>query len=97
MNEQTASPEYQKSTGSQGERRKVKEALSTEELKLLLRGWLEAIEQNKDFKFDIKGNPGYVPKEVLTKGTTVGEFEFKRGEYEFELELKWKEGSEKIQ
>lgn len=94
MNEQTASPESQKSPP---ERRKVKEALSTEELKYILKGWLEALEQNKDFQFQIKGTSGFVPKAVLAKGTTMGEFEFKRGEYEFELELKWKEGSEKIQ
>ena len=50
MNEQTASPEFQKSPT---ERRKVKEALSTEELKYLLKGWLEALEQNKDFQFQI--------------------------------------------
>lgn len=82
---------------SSSERRKVKEALSTDELKVILKGWLEALEQNKDFKFQIKGNSGFVPKDILTKGTTMGEFEFKKGEYEFELELKWKEGAEKIQ
>lgn len=79
------------------ERRKVKEALSTDELKVLLKGWLEAIEQNKDFEFQIKGHPGRVPQKILQNNTTMGEFEFKKGEYEFELELKWKEGAEKLQ
>ncbi len=79
------------------ERRKVKEALSTDELKVLLKGWLEAIEQNKDFEFQIKGHAGRVPQKILQNNTTMGEFEFKKGEYEFELELKWKEGAEKLQ
>lgn len=94
MNEPNITPESQK---SQGQRFKTKEFLSTEELKYLLKGWLDAIEQNKDFEFQIKGNSGKVPKDVLLKNTTSGEYEFKNGEYEFELELKWKEGAEKIQ
>lgn len=77
-------------SSSSSEKRKVKEALSTDELKVLLRGWLNALEQNQDFPFKIKGASGFVLKEVLLKGTTSGE-------YEFELELKWKEGAEKFQ
>lgn len=92
MNEQMNSPESQK---QYGEKRKVKEALSTDELKVILRGWLDALEQNKDFDFQIKGHSGKVPQKILQNNTTMGEFEFKKGEYEFELELKWKEGAEK--
>lgn len=94
MNEQNATPNSQR---PQGQKMKVKEALSTEELKVLLKGWLEAIEQKKDFDFKIKGHAGTVPQAILLKNTTMGEFEFKNGEYEFELELKWKEGAEKLQ
>lgn len=81
----------------QAQRRKVKEVLSTDELKVLLKGWLEAIEENKDFEFQIKGTSGKVPQKILQNNSTMGEFEFKKGEYEFELELKWKEGAEKLQ
>ena len=94
MNEQNTTPDSQK---SQGQRAKTKVALNTEELKVLLNGWIEAIYQKKDFNFTINGQAGRVPQAVLLKNTTMGEFEFKNGEYEFELELKWKEGSEKIQ
>lgn len=92
MNEQIATPEPQKEFGG---KRKVKEAVSTEELKILLRGWLEALEQDKDFEFQIKGHSGRVPQKILQYNSTMAEFEFKKGEYEFELELKWKEGEEK--
>lgn len=74
---------------------KIKDHLSTEELKTLLSTWLKALEENEDFSFVLQGHEGYIPKEILQNGTTEGEFEFKNGFYEFELELKWKEGSEK--
>lgn len=92
MNEQTST-----NKDSVQQKGKIKEALSTQELKTLLAGWLAAIEDNKDFDFEIKGHSGRVPKKVLLSNTTKGEYEFKDGEYEFELELKWKDESNIVQ
>ncbi len=91
MNEENSTPTHE----STPQKMKIKEALSTQELKTLLSGWLTALEEEKDFAFEIKGHSGYVPKKVLSNNTTMGEFEFKDGEYEFELELKWKDDSAK--
>jgi hypothetical protein len=92
MNEQNTSNQSE-----QSQKMKIKEALSTQELSGLLKGWLEALEGQKDFEFELKGHRGTIPKDVLLGSTTKGEYEFKDGEYEFELELKWKKETGKVQ
>ncbi|MBA2405439.1 MAG: hypothetical protein H0V66_11755 [Bdellovibrionales bacterium] len=68
-----------------------KEEFGPDQVKGMLREWLNALEENRDFTFTIKGQNCRVPKEAFFKGRTKAEFEFKQGEYELELELKWKE------
>lgn len=76
---------------------KVKEPISTLELKSILMGWLAAIDEERDFEFQIKGQRCRVPSKALLSNKTLCEFEMKDGEFEFELELKWKNDSTKIQ
>ena len=69
----------------------LKDNIGPDQVKVILREWLNALEENRDFEVNIKGENCRIPKEALVKGITKAEFEFKRGEYELELELKWRE------
>jgi hypothetical protein len=69
---------------------KFKEDVGPEEVKIILREWLNALEEDRDLQLKIKGESFTVPKLALVRGRTQAEYEFKKGEYELELELKWK-------
>lgn len=69
----------------------LKEKCNPDQVKTLLREWLNALEENRDLEVEIKGQKCRVPKEALLRGRTEAEFECKQGEYELEIELKWKE------
>jgi hypothetical protein len=69
----------------------LKENFNTGQVKTLLREWLNALEENRDLEVEIKGQKCRVPKEALLRGRTEAEFECNQGEYELEIELKWKE------
>lgn len=73
------------------EKWELKENLKPDQIKSLLREWLNALEENRDLEVMIKGENCRVPKEALLQGRTQAEFECKKGEYELELELKWRE------
>ena len=79
-----------KSTQSQ-DKWEYKEEVGTDQVKVILREWLNALEENRDLEVTIKEQSCRVPKEALTRGRTKAEFEFKKGEFELELELKWRE------
>ena len=79
-----------KTTTSQ-DKWEYKEEVGTDQVKVILREWLNALEENRDLNVTIKGKSCRVPKEALLLGRTKAEFEFKKGEFELELELKWKE------
>lgn len=68
-----------------------KENIKPDQVKTLLREWLTALEENRDLEVSIKGEKCRIPKEALLQGTTKAEYEFKKGEYELEIELKWRE------
>ena len=68
-----------------------KEEVGTDQVKVILREWLNALEENRDLEVTIKGQSCRVPKEALMRGRTKAEFECKKGEFELELELKWRE------
>lgn len=74
-----------------------KERIEPEQVKAFLREWLNALEENRDLEVTIKGEKCRVPKEALVRGRTEAEYELKKGEYELELELKWRESDLKDQ
>lgn len=69
----------------------VKDYIGADQLKIILREWLNALDNNRDLEVFIKGENCRVPKDAFLYGKTKAEFEFKKGEYEFEIELKWKD------
>lgn len=76
--------------GSQ-EKWEYKEQIQADQVKVILREWLNALEENRDLELMIKGETCRIPKEALVMGRTKAEYEFKKGEYELELELKWRD------
>lgn len=73
----------------ENERVQLKEQITNERLVKILRGWADAIEDGEDFEFVVKGEKRRVPHDALSKGVMNLEAEWKRGQNEFELELKW--------
>jgi hypothetical protein len=56
----------------------------------VMREWLQAIDRNQDFEVKVKGQLCRIPAEALEKGRFRLEYEIDKGEYEFELTLKWR-------
>jgi amphi-Trp domain-containing protein len=69
---------------------KHKESINPQRLGQLLRLWADAIEANEDLRFSIKNEEVVIPKETFNLAKIVAEYELKDGEYEFEIEMKWK-------
>ena len=69
----------------------LKDDIGPDQVKVILRKWLIALEENRDLTVTINGQTCHVPKEAFSSGKTKAEFEFKKGQYEFELELKWRD------
>ena len=74
----------------------LKEYIGPDQVKVILREWLNALEENRDLTLTIRGQSCHVPKEAFLRGRTKAEFEFKKGEYELELELKWRDTDLKV-
>ena len=72
------------------EKFELKEYIQADQVKVILREWLSALEEDRDLQLTIKGESCRIPKEALTMGKTKAEYEIKKGEYELELELKWR-------
>lgn len=68
----------------------LKEFIGADQFKGLLREWLVAMEEGEDLVVNVKGQECKIPKEAFLTGKFRSEFEIKRGEYEFELQLKWR-------
>lgn len=79
------------STSGSSDKFELKEFAETNQVKAILREWLAALEENRDLEVTIKGQTCRVPKEALLRGKTKAEYEIKKGEYELELELKWRD------
>ncbi len=73
------------------EKFELKELIQPDQVKLILREWLAALEEGRDLEVMIKGENCRIPKEALSFGRTKAEYEIKKGEYELELELKWRD------
>lgn len=82
-----------KSTGKVFE---YKEFVAESQLKTILKEWLNALEENRDLDLTIRGKECHVPKEAFKFVKTKAEYELKNGEYEFELELKWRDSDLKL-
>jgi hypothetical protein len=75
------------------EKKKYKEKLNPEQLRSMLQQWIEAIDNQQDLEVKIRGEDCLIPQSALQSGRIEAEFELKKGEYEFEIELKWKADS----
>lgn len=76
-------------TNIEGESIQLKQLINPDELKTLLRGWLKALDAKEDFELEVQGEKRRVPYSAYSKGKLNLEVEWKRGENEFEIELKW--------
>jgi hypothetical protein len=67
----------------------LKEFIGADQFKDLLRGWLEAMEEGEDLVVNVKGRECKIPKKAFLSGKFRSEYEIDKGEYEYELQLKW--------
>jgi hypothetical protein len=77
-------------TGQEKNNFEFKEFVGADQFKGLLKDWLSAMEQGKDLVVKVKGKECTVPKEAFLTGKFRSEYELDDGEYEFELQLKWR-------
>jgi amphi-Trp domain-containing protein len=68
----------------------LKETLDRNRFLEMLQGWTRAIEQNQDFEVRVNGQSHTIPADAIDRGRLRVEYEIDRGEYEFELTLKWR-------
>lgn len=67
----------------------VKENIDVKQLRSFLQNWINALDEKKDFEFELKGSAKRVPYKAYSEGRLEVEAEWKEGENEFEIELKW--------
>jgi hypothetical protein len=93
--EEQQKEEQQREAGTQSkaEKKKYKEKLNPEQLRSMLQQWIDAIDNQQDLEVKIRGEDCLIPQSALESGRIEAEFELKKGEYEFEIELKWKADS----
>jgi amphi-Trp domain-containing protein len=56
----------------------------------LLRGLQLAIERGQDFEITVGGNRHVIPADAAERSRFRVEYEIDKGEYEFELTMKWR-------
>lgn len=56
----------------------------------LLQGWAQSIEKDRDFEVMVDGQMYTIPADAINRGRLRVEYEIDKGEYEFELTLKWR-------
>jgi len=76
--------------GQEKAKYELKEFIGADQFKDLLNSWLVAMEKGEDLVVNVKGTECTIPKEAFFSGKFRSEFEIKNDEYEFELQLKWK-------
>lgn len=77
-------------SGQENLKYELKEFIGADQFKGLLRDWLNAMENDEDLVVNVKGKDCKIPKEAFESGKFRSEFEIDKGEYEFELQLKWR-------
>lgn len=68
----------------------VKQILDRQQLTQLLHQWLDSLEAERDFKVVINNETYVVPTDAPIIGETEVEYEIDKGEFEFQLTLKWR-------
>jgi predicted PolB exonuclease-like 3'-5' exonuclease len=68
-----------------------KEYLDRETFTEMVRNFLTALENDKDLQVEVKGENYQVPRSAFENGKFRSEYEVKKGEYEYELTLKWRD------
>lgn len=86
--------EQAKEIGTEGKYER-KEYLDRKAFTEMVRNFLTALERDEDLEVGVKGQNYKVPRSAFQNGKFRSEYEVKKGEYEFELTLKWRE-DEKI-
>lgn len=87
--EKTEQKTEQRTEQKKDQKIEVKEKLDQKQLRSLLSNWIKAIDDEKDFELEVKGKTRRVPHSALSDGRLNVEVEWKNGENEFEIELKW--------
>lgn len=73
-----------------------KQMIESSQVQDVLRKWLSALEQNQDLEVTVNGKNCTIPKEAFQKAKVKLEYEIKNGEYEFELEMKWRDENQAL-
>lgn len=84
-----------KETGKEGkiERKEYVDRIAFTEM---LRDFLEALENDEDLQVEVKGENYTVPRTAFENGRFRSEYEVKKGEFEYELTLKWREDEKSL-
>ena len=82
--------ELSKEAGKEGKYER-KEYLDRQKFTEMVRNFLTALESDQDLQVEVKGENYKVPRSAFESGRFRSEYEVKKGEYEFELTLKWRE------
>jgi hypothetical protein len=77
-------------SGQETPKYELKEFIDADQFKGLLKAWLYAMENDEDLMVNVKGRDCIIPKEAFETGKFRSEYEIDKGEYEFELQLKWR-------
>jgi amphi-Trp domain-containing protein len=67
----------------------VKEKMSPDQFKQMLRQWVEALDNNQEFTVSLKGHEYTVPGGAINHAKLEVEYEIDKGEYELEFTMKW--------
>jgi amphi-Trp domain-containing protein len=68
----------------------VKEKLTPERFKELVRNCAQALENNQEFDVTVAGQTFHIPSEAWTQANKLEvEYEIDEGEYELQLTMKW--------
>lgn len=72
----------------------LKEYIESNQVKDVLRQWLNALEEDTDLEINVKGRDCTISKEALRAIKVKLEYEIKNGEYEFEMQMKWRKNED---
>lgn len=82
-------------SGERNEQKKgkfeCKEYIEPRQVQAVLNDWLQALMGNSDLQVSVKGQNFTIPSHVLQNTKVKFEYEIKNGEYELELEMKWRQ------
>lgn len=72
------------------EKMELKELCTKEQFVKTLRKWADAIDKRQEMKVVVRGKENTIPPGVADQAKLEVEYEINKGEYEFEMTMKWR-------